>query len=105
MTFDKFTIKAQEAVQEAVNIAQRNGQQTIEPVHLLSGILEKATDVTNYIFQKLGMNGQQIAMLLRQEMQHLPRVQGGGQPYLSRRDQPDTDECRGHRQEDGRRIR
>lgn len=83
MTFDKFTIKAQEAVQEAVNIAQRNGQQTIEPVHLLSGILEKATDVTNYIFQKLGMNGQQIAMLLRQEIQHLPRVQGGGQPYLS----------------------
>ena len=83
MTFDKFTIKAQEAVQEGVNIAQRNGQQTIEPVHLLSGILEKATDVTNYIFQKLGMNGQQIAMLLRQEMQHLPRVQGGGQPYLS----------------------
>lgn len=83
MTFDKFTIKAQEAVQEAVNIAQRNGQQTIEPVHLLSGILEKATDVTNYIFQKLGMNGQQIAMLSRQEMQHLPRVQGGGQPYLS----------------------
>ena len=83
MTFDKFTIKAQEAVQEAVNIAQRNGQQTIEPVHLLSGILEKATDVTNYIFQKLGMNGQQIAMLLLQEMQHLPRVQGGGQPYLS----------------------
>ena len=83
MTFDKFTIKAQEAVQEAVNIAQRNGQQTIEPVHLLSGILEKATDVTNYIFQKLGMNGQQIAMLLRQEMQHLSRVQGGGQPYLS----------------------
>ena len=57
MTFDKFTIKAQEAVQAAVNTAQRNGQQTIEPVHLLSGIIEKAPDVTNYIFQKLGMNG------------------------------------------------
>lgn len=83
MTFDKFTIKAQEAVQAAVNIAQRNGQQTIEPVHLLSGIIEKAPDVTNYIFQKLGMNGKQIAMLLQQEMQHLPRVQGAGQPYLS----------------------
>ena len=83
MTFDKFTIKAQEAVQSAVNIAQRNGQQTIEPVHLLSGIIEKAPDVTNYIFQKLGMNGNQIAMLLQQEMQHLPRVQGAGQPYLS----------------------
>ena len=83
MTFDKFTIKAQEAVQEAVNIAQRNGQQTIEPVHLLSGIIEKAPDVTNYIFQKLGMNASQISMLLKQEMQHLPRVQGAGQPYLS----------------------
>ena len=83
MTFDKFTIKAQEAVQAAVNTAQRNGQQTIEPVHLLSGIIEKAPDVTNYIFQKLGMNGGQISMLLQQELQHLPRVQGGGQPYLS----------------------
>ena len=83
MTFDKFTIKAQEAVQAAVNTAQRNGQQTIESVHLLSGIIEKAPDVTNYIFQKLGMNGGQISMLLQQELQHLPRVQGGGQPYLS----------------------
>ena len=83
MTFDKFTIKAQEAVQAAVNTAQRNGQQTIEPVHILSGIIEKAPDVTNYIFQKLGMNGGQISMLLQQELQHLPRVQGGGQPYLS----------------------
>lgn len=83
MTFDKFTIKAQEAVQAAVNTAQRNGQQTIEPVHLLSGIIEKAPDVTNYIFQKLGMNVGQISMLLQQELQHLPRVQGGGQPYLS----------------------
>ena len=83
MTFDKFTIKAQEAVQAAVNTAQRSGQQTIEPVHLLSGIIEKAPDVTNYIFQKLGMNGGQISMLLQQELQHLPRVQGGGQPYLS----------------------
>ena len=83
MTFDKFTIKAQEAVQAAVNTAQRNGQQTIEPIHLLSGIIEKAPDVTNYLFQKLGMNGQQIDLLLKQEMQHLPRVQGAGQPYLS----------------------
>ena len=83
MTFDKFTIKAQEAVQAAVNTAQRNGQLTIEPVHLLSGIIEKSPDVTNYIFQKLGMNGGQISMLLQQELQHLPRVQGGGQPYLS----------------------
>ena len=83
MTFDKFTIKAQEAVQAAVNTAQRNGQQTIEPVHLLSGIIEKAPDVTNFLFQKLGMNANQINLLLTQETQHLPRVQGAGQPYLS----------------------
>ena len=82
MTLDKLTIKAQEAVQEAVNTAQRAQQQTIEPVHLLKGIIEKGKDVTNFIFQKLGVNGQQISMLLDQELQHLPRVQGG-QPYLS----------------------
>ena len=82
MTLDKFTIKAQEAVQEAVNTAQLNGQQVIEPVHILKGILEKAKDVTNFIFQKLGVNAQQIEMLVSQEIKHLPRVQGG-QPYLS----------------------
>ena len=82
MTFDKFTIKAQEAVQEAVNTAQRNGQQTIEPVHLLAGIMAKAKDVTGFLLQKLGINGQQIEMLVQQELQHLPRVQGG-EPYLS----------------------
>ena len=82
MTLDKLTIKAQEAVQEAVNTAQRAQQQTIEPVHLLKGIMEKGKDVTNFIFQKLGVNAQQISMLVDQELQHLPRVQGG-QPYLS----------------------
>ena len=82
MTLDKFTIKAQETVQEAVNIAQRNGQQTIEPTHLLAGMMAKAKDVVNFLFQKLGVNGQQIDMLIGQELQHLPRVQGG-EPYLS----------------------
>ena len=82
MTLDKFTIKAQEAVQQAVNTAQLNGQQVIEPVHILKGILEKAKDVTNFIFQKLGVNAQQVEMLVDQEIKHLPRVQGG-QPYLS----------------------
>lgn len=82
MTFDKFTIKAQEAVQEAVNTAQRAGQQTIEPVHLLQGIIAKAKDITAYLFQKLGVNGVQIETLVEQEIQHLPRVEGG-QPYLS----------------------
>ena len=82
MTLDKFTIKAQEAVQQAVNTAQLNGQQVIEPVHILKGVIEKAKDITNFIFQKLGVNAQQIEMLAEQEIKHLPRVQGG-QPYLS----------------------
>ena len=83
MTLDKFTIKAQEAVQEAVNAAQAGGQQSIEPVHLLHGLLTKGRDVVGFIFRKAGVNGQQVEALVSHEMQHLPRVQGGGQPYLS----------------------
>ena len=82
MNFDKFTIKAQEAVQAAVNVAQRGGQQSIEPVHLLKGIMEKGKDVTNFVFQKLGVNPMQIERLADSEIAHLPRVEGG-QPYLS----------------------
>ena len=83
MTFDKFTIKAQEVVQEAVNTAQRQGQQSIEPVHLLKGVMVKAKDVATYIFQKLGVNANQIDTVVDSEIQRLPRVQGSGQPYLS----------------------
>ena len=82
MTIDKFTIKAQEVVQQAVNIARQNGQQSIEPVHLLKALMDKAQDITSFIFQKLGVNVQQLDMLASQEMQHLARVQGG-EPYLS----------------------
>ena len=82
MTLDKFTIKAQEAIQEAVNAATAGGQQVIEPVHLLKGIMSKAKDVTNFLFQKLGINASQIGILVEQELKHLPRVQGG-EPYLS----------------------
>ena len=82
MTLDKFTIKAQEAIQEAVNAASSGGQQVIEPVHLLKGVMVKAKDVANFIFQKLGVNAQQISLLTDQEIKHLPRVQGG-EPYLS----------------------
>ncbi len=83
MTLDKFTIKAQEAVQEALNSAERNGQQAIEPIHLLKGILQKGRDVVNFVFQKTGLNLQQIETVTDQAIAHLPRVQGGGQPYFS----------------------
>ena len=82
MTFDKYTIKAQEAVQAAVQAAQQGHQQSVEPIHLLSGIINKGKDITNFVFQKLGANAQSIEMALQQELQHLPKVDGG-QPYLS----------------------
>ena len=82
MTMDKFTIKAQETVQQAVLTARQNGQQCIEPVHLMKALMDKAQDVVGFIFQKLGVNPQQIETLCQQEMQHLARVQGG-EPYLS----------------------
>ena len=82
MTFEKFTIKAQETIQQAVNIARKNSQQSIEPVHLLKALMDKAQDITNFVFQKLGINVQQLDVLVSQELQHLARVQGG-EPYLS----------------------
>ena len=82
MTFDKFTIKAQEAIQSAVNTAQRNGQQTIDPVHILAGVMDKGKDVVNYVFQKLGMNSQMVETAVQNEINHLPKV-SGGEPYFS----------------------
>ena len=82
MTFEKFTIKAQEVVQSAINIAQRNGQQTIEPVHILAGVMDKGKDVINYVFQKIGVNAQAVESAIQNEMSHLPKV-SGGEPYLS----------------------
>ena len=83
MTLENFTIKAQEAVQSAVNTARQNSQQVIEPVHLLKGVMEKGKDVVNFIYQKFGVNAAHVGTLIDNEIQHLPRVQGG-EPYLSR---------------------
>ncbi|WP_300725239.1 ATP-dependent chaperone ClpB [uncultured Bacteroides sp.] len=83
MNFNNFTIKSQEAVQEAVNLVQSRGQQAIEPEHLLASVLKVGENVTNFIFQKLGINGQQIATVLDKQIASLPKV-SGGDPYLSR---------------------
>ena len=83
MNFNNFTIKSQEAVQEAVNSVQSHGQQAIEPVHLLAGVMKVGENVTNFIFQKLGMNGQQVALVLDKQIESLPKV-SGAEPYLSR---------------------
>ena len=83
MNFNNFTIKSQEAVQQAIQLVQSRGQQVIEPEHLLAGVLKVGENVTNFIFQKLGMNGQQVAMVLDRQIASLPKVTGG-EPYLSR---------------------
>ena len=83
MNFNNFTIKSQEAVQQAIQLVQNRGQQAIEPEHLLAGVLKVGENVTNFIFQKLGMNGQQVAMVLDRQISSFPKV-SGGEPYLSR---------------------
>lgn len=82
MTLDKFTIKAQEAIQTAVGLASRNGQQVIEPLHILEGVMEKGKDVVNYLFNKLGINLQIVENAVQNEITRLPKV-SGGEPYLS----------------------
>ncbi len=83
MNFNNFTIKSQEAIQSAVNLTQNKGQQAVEPVHLLNGVLKIGENVTNFIFQKLGMNGPQISLIVDRQIESLPKV-SGGEPYLSR---------------------
>jgi len=83
MNFDKMTIKSQEAVQEAVKLVENHGQQAIETPHLLYGVMKVGENVVNFIFQKLGVNRQQISLVIDKQIESYPKV-SGGQPYLSR---------------------
>ncbi len=83
MNFNNYTIKAQEAVQEAIKVVEANGQQAIEPVHLLAGVMKSGENIVHFICQKLSVNEQQLGIRLDREVKKLPRVQGG-EPYLSR---------------------
>lgn len=83
MNFNNFTIKSQEAIQQAVNLAQARGQQAIETEHLLYGLVKVGENVTNFLFQKLSVNSQQVMQVLERQMDSLPKV-SGGEPYLSR---------------------
>ena len=83
MNFNNFTIKAQEAVQEAVNLVQQLGQQTIEPAHLMAGILKVGENVITFIFQKMGINAQNFQNVINSEAASKPKV-SGAEPYLSR---------------------
>ena len=83
MNFDNFTIKAQEAVQQAVNRAQSGGQQAVTAVHLLAGILQVGENVTQFLFGKMGVNSNALQQVVDRELQSQPRV-SGGEPYLDR---------------------
>lgn len=82
MNLNNFTIKAQEAVQQAVQLASQHGQQAIEPVHLLKAVIMTGESVTNFLFQKLGVNIQNLNRVLDAQINSLPKV-SGGEPYLS----------------------
>ncbi|MDR1371362.1 MAG: ATP-dependent chaperone ClpB [Dysgonamonadaceae bacterium] len=83
MNFNNFTIKSQKAVQESIDLAGRNNQQSIEPSHLMKAILEEGENMTHFLFQKLGVNIQSLNNILDKEIQSYPKV-SGGEPYLSR---------------------
>ena len=84
MNFDNFTIKSQEAVQQALQIAQRNSSQSIEPVHLLKAVAEKGESVVKFIFQKLGIDLSIVETQLDKTIASQPKVSGSGEQYLSR---------------------
>ena len=82
MNFDNFTIKAQQALQQAIDRAQQNGQQAITPVHLLAGVLAVGENVTQFVFGKMGVNEHALQAAVNSKLQRQPRVSGGGSPYL-----------------------
>ena len=82
MNLNNFTIKSQEAVQQAVQLVTRNNQQAIEPEHLLKAVILTGESVTNFLFQKLGVNIPKLNRVLDRQIESLPKV-SGGEPYLS----------------------
>ncbi|MDE6279199.1 MAG: type VI secretion system ATPase TssH, partial [Paramuribaculum sp.] len=83
MNFNNFTIKSQEAIQKAVEITRSNGQQAIEPVHILKGVIEEGESLAKFIFQKVGANLPSVMTQIDREIATLPKV-SGGEPYLGR---------------------
>ncbi|MFV0390299.1 MAG: ATP-dependent chaperone ClpB [Paludibacteraceae bacterium] len=83
MNFNNFTTKSQDAVQEAINIAQSKGQQLIEAPHLLKAIILKSEDVVQFLFGKIGVYTSSVIPLVDKAIDNYPKV-SGGEPYLSR---------------------
>ena len=83
MNFNNFTIKSQDAIQKAVEIAKLSGNQAIEPIHILRGIMMEGESLMQFLFQKVGVNHVNIDTIIQNEISSLPKV-SGGEPYLSR---------------------
>ncbi len=84
LRFDKMTVKAQEALQEAQEIAARHENQSVEPVHLLAALVEQQDGVVPSLLTRLGMRPELIAQDIEREIARLPKVQGFTQQNLSR---------------------
>ena len=83
MNLNNYTIKSQEAIQQAVQLATVNGQQAVEPAHILKAVLEIDENVTPFILKKLNVNPQSFEKMVDSVINSLPKVSGGSQPYLS----------------------
>ena len=83
MNFNNFTIKSQEAIQKAVEITKGSGNQAIEPVHLLKGLLTEGASLMQFIFQKVGASPGMVTAAVDRAISSEPKV-SGGEPYLSR---------------------
>lgn len=83
MNFNNFTTKSQEAVQQAIDLAQAKSQQIIEPAHLLMSVMMKGEDVVQFLFGKTGIQPSVIQSAVEQIIAGYPRV-SGGEPYFSR---------------------
>ena len=82
MNTNNYTIKSQEALQNAVQLAQSKGQQAIETGHLLKAVINVGENVTHFIFNKLGVNSHNLLSALDRIIDSYPRV-SGGEVYLS----------------------
>ncbi len=83
MNFNNFTIKSQEAIQKAIEITRGAGNQAIEPVHLLKGVMTEGESLINFIFSKVGANTATLMRQVDSKIAAEPKV-SGGEPYLSR---------------------
>ncbi len=83
MNFNNFTIKSQETLQKAIEIVRERNQQSVETTHLLLSAILTGDNIVNFLFQKQGVNPQNLSILLERQIDSYPKVTGG-EPYLSR---------------------